>query len=134
MCQVCQEGGGCDKDEDEINVSELIKATRVAETTLRECTSDGGRESYSNGSASRDEDSFFSFNHSGESEGHTPAGAVSLTVHFGTEDRSSSSSTAESIVIDPEAGPYGRSAHELRDFFSGQDSSRPRERRTRGET
>ena len=115
-------------------MSELIKATRVAETILRECTSDGGRESYSNGSAARDKDSVFSFNHSGESEGHTPAGAESVTVHFGTEESSSSSSTAESIVIDPRAGPSGRAAYELRDFFSGHDSSRLRERRTRGET
>ena len=65
-------GGGGDNDDDEVDDSELIERTRVAETLLREYTSVGEREPCSTGSAARDRDSVFSSNHSGESGGHTP--------------------------------------------------------------
>ena len=133
MCQVCRGGGG-DNDEDEGGESEFIEATRVAETILRECTSDGRRETCSNGSATQDGDSVFSSNLSGEGGGHTPAGAETVPTDSGTEESSSSSSTAESVVSAPEAGPSGRAAHELRDFLPGQEFSRLGEGRTRGET
>ena len=101
---------------------------------LRECTSDGGRESHSNGSAARDRDSVFSSNHSAESGGNTPAGAESAPMHSGTEESVSNSSTAESVVSAPEAGPSGRAAHELLTFLLVRKYSRLREGRTRGET
>ena len=69
-----------------------------------------------------------------ESGGHTPDGDESVPTDSGTEESSSSSSTAEGILSAPEAGPSGREAHELRDFLPGQESSRLREGRTRGET
>ena len=87
MCQVCRgPGGGGDNGEDKGDESEFIEATRVAETILRERTSDGGGKFCSNGSAARDRDSVFSTNHSGESRGHTPAGAESVPTHSGTEE------------------------------------------------
>ena len=126
--------GGGDNEKDEGDESELIEATRVAETITPECTSDCGREYCSNGSTARDRNSVFSSNHSGESRGHTPAGAESVPTHSGAEESSSSSSTAESVISAPEADPSGRAAHELRDFLPGQESCPLREGRTRGET
>ena len=123
-----------DNDKDEGDESELIESTRVAETILHKCTSDGGRESCSHGSAARDMDSVFSSNDSGESGGHTPAGAESVPTDSGTEESSSSPSTAEGIVSAPEAGPSGRAGHQVRDFLPVQGSSRLREGSTRGET
>ena len=74
-------GGGVDKDKYEGDESELIEAARVAEAILQECTSDGGRGSFSNGSAARDRDPVFSSNRSGESGGHTLAGTESVPTH-----------------------------------------------------
>ena len=133
-CAKSAEEEGGDNDEYEGEESELIEATRGAETRLHECTSDGGHESCLDGSAARDRDSVFSSNHSDESGGHTPAGAESLPTNSGTEESQWSSSTAERIVSAPEAGQSGRAAHELRDFLPGQESSRLRGGRTRGET
>ena len=134
MCQVCRGGGEGDNDEDEGDESELIEAMRVAETRLRECTSDDGHESCSDGSAAWDRDSVFSSNHSDEGGGYTLAGAESMPTDSGTEEGSSTSSTAESIVSAPEAGPSRRAAYDLLDFLPGQESSRLSEGRTRGET
>ena len=134
MCQVSRAGrGGGDNDDDKVDDSELIEPPRVAETLLRECTSDGGRESCFNGSAVRDRDSVFSSSLIGESGGHTLDVAESVPTDSGAEESSSGSSTAESIVSTPEAGPSGRAAHELRDFLPGRESARLREGRTRGE-
>ena len=120
MCQVCRGGRG-DNDEDEGDESELIEATWVAETILRECTNDGGRESCFNGSAVRDRDSVFSSSLIGESGGHTLDVAESVPTDSGAEESSSGSSTAESIVSTPEAGPSWRAAHESRDFLPGHN-------------
>ena len=83
---------------------------------LRECTSDGGRESCSTGSAGTGTQ--FQLQPQRRERGSYPCRYRERAHALWNRRELIVSSDAESVVSAPEADPSGREAHELREFFS----------------